>query len=203
MEPKVSSFMRVLGNTHTHTSIARSRVCITQLMHDPHAHTCLVSHSSRSPARDPVQIRQSKLGVMCARVCLPLMIDLFDYISQHSLETHLHACLRQVDLHRQVLAREHVRIVGLRERRLQLLQLLQRERGAIAPLFAPHERLVVYGRVIRVAGVCAQAEERNTHRIRTIVPCSENDARAHAWHICITQLASLVCVRERAPETCQ
>lgn len=96
---------------------------------------------------------------MCVRV--PFMIDLFDYTAQNS---HLHACLRQVDLHRQIFAREHVRIVGLRECRLQLLQLLQRERGAIAPLFAPHKRLVVYGRVIRVAGVCARGRKKTPNQ---------------------------------------
>lgn len=68
--------------------------------------------------------------------------------------SYLNAGLGQIDLHRQILAREHVRIVRLREGRLQLFELLQRERGAVAALLAPHERLIVDGRMVGVAGVC-------------------------------------------------
>ena len=40
--------------------------------------------------------------------------------------TDLHSCLRQVDLHGQVLSREHVRVMRLRKGALQFLQLKQK-----------------------------------------------------------------------------
>jgi len=56
------------------------------------------------------------------------------------LEPDLDARLRQVDLHGQLLARKHVRIVGALEGPLQLLQLERRERGPVAALLARSRR---------------------------------------------------------------
>lgn len=48
--------------------------------------------------------------------------------------TNLHPDLRQVDLHRQLLAAVHVRIVGLLESPLQLVELEGGERGPVPPV---------------------------------------------------------------------
>lgn len=47
---------------------------------------------------------------------------------------YLHADLRQVDLHGQLLAAVHVRVVGLLEGALQLVQLVRGEGGAVPPV---------------------------------------------------------------------
>lgn len=58
--------------------------------------------------------------------------------------THLYARLRQLDAGRQLLAREHIRIVGVAEGGLQSVQLVGAEGGAIASLFpAQHHYAVV------------------------------------------------------------
>ena len=64
--------------------------------------------------------------------------------------------LCQPDLARELLPGEDVRVVGLREHRLQLLQLLQREGGSVAPLLPPEERLVVHVAGVAQRRVCGQ-----------------------------------------------
>ena len=68
--------------------------------------------------------------------------------------SYLNSSFCQINLHCEVLTREHIGVMRLRERTLQFLQLLQRECGAIPPLFAPHERVVMNGGVVGVTGVC-------------------------------------------------
>ena len=64
--------------------------------------------------------------------------------------------LCQPDLARELLPGEDVRVVGLREHRLQLLQLLQREGGSVAPLLSPEERLVVHVAGVAQRRVCEE-----------------------------------------------
>ena len=58
------------------------------------------------------------------------------------MATYLNPRLRQIDAQRHFLAEEHVRIMRLLEQRLQLLQLLWRERRSVATLETAfrHER---------------------------------------------------------------
>lgn len=68
-------------------------------------------------------------------------------------KSYLDSRLRQVDLHREILPGEDVRIVCLREGALQLLELLECEGGPVAALLPPDEGVVVDGRVVGVARV--------------------------------------------------
>lgn len=71
-----------------------------------------------------------------------------------SVRAHLHAHLRQVDLHGELLARVHVRVVALLEGALQLVQLVGGEGGAVPPVLllvgrgAGPRRLLVAGRLV-------------------------------------------------------
>jgi len=100
---------------------------------------------------------------------------------------YLNPCFGQVDFHGQILASKYIRIVGLGKGRLQLLQLaeiknlrtfslrfmlyptylLQCEGGAISTLLPPDKSFIVYGRMIRVAGIWGIADCRKQEVLAT------------------------------------
>lgn len=89
--------------------------------------------------------------------------NVFLFLCQsHILSKYLHTSFRQIDLHRQVLPGEHVRIVSLSKCRFELFQLLKRERCSIASLFSPYKRFIVYGRVIWITGICNESNHKIT-----------------------------------------
>ena len=68
--------------------------------------------------------------------------------------SYLNSSFGEIDLHGEILTREHIGVMRLRERALQFFKLLQCECGTISPLFAPHECIIVNGGVVGIAGIC-------------------------------------------------
>lgn len=56
--------------------------------------------------------------------------------------THLYSSLREINLHGQIFPREDVRIVSLRERGLEFLQLLEGESCPVSALLPAHEGIL-------------------------------------------------------------
>jgi len=68
------------------------------------------------------------------------------------IRAHLYPRLREINLHSQIFPRKDVRIVSLREGRLEFLQLLEGESRPVPPLLPPHEGILANSVQCRMIG---------------------------------------------------